>query len=89
MATIDYAAEAELLPTGSMLPNTGRGRRRQPDGYGRFARVADAIRFAIEELQPKVLLHTYLKVDQVRFDSGAIRQLYESAEYPLPRKKAA
>ena len=92
MATFDYAAEAELLPTGSdpeLLPSTGQGRRRQPDGYGRFARAADAIRFAIEELPPKLFLHTYLKVDQVRFDRGGIRRLYESAEYPLPRKKAA
>jgi hypothetical protein len=88
MSTINYSAEAELLPAGS-LPNAGRRRRRQPVGYGRFARAADAIRFAIEELPPKLLLHTYLKIDQVRFDSGEIHQLYESAEYPLPRKKAA
>ena len=88
MASFDYAAEAELLPTGSD-PELLRGRRRQPDGYGRFARAADAIRFAIEELPPKLFLHTYLKVDQVRFDRGGIRRLYESAEYPLPRKKAA
>jgi hypothetical protein len=91
MATFDYAAEAELFPTGSepdLLPTTGRRPWRQPDGYGRFARAADAIRFVIEELPPKLLLDTYLKVDEVRFDGDGIRRLYENPEYPLARRAA-
>jgi len=37
-----------------------------------------------EELPPKLLLDTYLKVDEVRFDGDSIRRLYENPEYPLP-----
>jgi len=42
LATFDYNAEAELFPS--------RGLRGRPVGYRRFARAADAIRFAIEPL---------------------------------------
>jgi hypothetical protein len=51
MAIFDYSTEAELSPTVSeaALFAAGRRRMRQPTGYGRFARAADAIRFAIEE----------------------------------------
>jgi hypothetical protein len=88
MATFDYTTEAELFPTGSateLLPDRTR-RGRQPIGYGRFARAADAIRFAIEELPPNLLLHAHLKVDEEQFDSDEMRRLYESAEYPLVRR---
>jgi len=47
------------------------------------------VRFAIEELPPELLSGAYLEVDEARFDAGGIRKLYDSAEYPLPRKKAA
>jgi hypothetical protein len=30
-----------------------------------------------------------MEVDEVRFDFGAIRRLYESVEYPLARRAAA
>jgi hypothetical protein len=58
MAIFDYSTEAELSPTASgvALIEAGRRRMRQPTGYGRFARAADAIRFAIEELPPELLL---------------------------------
>ena len=90
MAIFDYSAEAELSPTASkvaLLP-TGRRRMRQPTGYGRFARAEDAIRFAIEELPPELLLAAQLKVTEERFDGDGIRRLYESAEYPLARRAA-
>jgi hypothetical protein len=88
MAGFDYSAAAELLPTASaVLParRGRRGRRRQPTGYGRFARAADAIRFAIEELPPRLRLGASLNVDGKRFDGDGIRRLYESAAYPLAR----
>ena len=88
MAAFDYTTKAELLPTGSateLFPNRTR-RGRQPIGYGRFARAADAIRFAIEELPPNLLLRAHLKVDEKQFDGDGMRRLYESAEYPLVRR---
>jgi len=89
MATFNYGAEAELSPTASEVGLlTTRRRMRQPIGYGRFARAADAIRFAIEELPPELLLAAQLKVAEERFNGDGIRRLYESVEYPLARRAA-
>jgi hypothetical protein len=75
----DYSTAAELF---SMKP---RNSRRAPLGYRRFARAADAIRFAIEDLPSQFLTGTYLEVDEVRYQHSEIRSLYESADYPLAR----
>ncbi len=90
MAIFDYSTEAELSPTVSevALFPAGRRRMRHPTGYGRFARAADAIRFAIEELPPELLLAAQMKVAEERFDGDGIRRLYESVEYPLVRRAA-
>src|SRR5882672_11014525 len=82
MAAFDYGTAAELFAARSQKT------RRQSFGYRRFARAADAIRFAIEEIPPALLLGTYLEVDEERFASDGIRRLYESADYPLTRRKA-
>jgi hypothetical protein len=62
-----------------------RNSRRAPLGYRRFAHAADAIRFAIEDLPSQFLTGTYLEVDEVRYQHSEIRNLYESADYPLAR----
>ena len=82
MTMFNYTAEAELFPA--------RNWRSQSRGvaYKRFTHAADAIRFAIEELPPELLLGAYLEVEEERFDGNAIRRLYESLDYPLPRSAA-
>jgi hypothetical protein len=88
----DYGNEAELFDysTAGELDdgNKRRAFRRRPLGYRRFARAADAIRFAIEEMPPQLLVTACLEVDEVRFDSAAIRRLYESDDYPNVRTAA-
>ena len=89
----DYGNEAELFDFGTgAKPDSDDKRqafRRRPLGYRRFARAADAIRFAIEEMPPQLLVSACLEVDEVRFDSAGIRRLYESDDYPNVRTAAA
>jgi hypothetical protein len=79
---VDYDRPAELFPTRF------RKGPRQSLAYRRFARLADAVRFAVEELPAPVLLGTYLEVDEERFDGEAIRRLYDSPDYPLARSSS-
>jgi len=79
----DYEAVAELFPARNRKFN------RQFAAYRRFDSAAEALRFAIEELPPKSLLGACLEVEERRFDSNAMRRLYDSAEFPLARRAAA
>jgi hypothetical protein len=87
---IDYAAEAELFDYATEAElysrSAGRKSRRPPLGYKRFARASDALRFAIEELPPQLLVSTILEVAERRYQSREIRLLYESDDYPLARR---
>ena len=78
--TFDYAALAELYPTRTWKRRAGHLT------YKRFEVAAEAVRFAMEELPSEFLLGTYLEVEEERFNGQQIRQLYESKDYPLPRK---
>ena len=83
MVTFDYNAAAELFP-----PRLRKSPHRQ-FGYRRFARAADAVRFAIEELPPDLLPGAVLEVDGERCCGENIRSLYDSADFPsLPRAAA-
>jgi hypothetical protein len=79
MAECDYTAPAELFA------RKGRGSSTRPVAYHRFDSCAMAIRFAIEELPSDVLFGTVIEVNEERFDSSQIRELYDSDDYPLAR----
>ena len=83
MVTFDYNAAAELFPPRlRKLPH-------QRFGYRRFTRAADAVRFAIEELPPGLLLGAVLEVDGERYGGEDIRRLYDRADFPLLPQAAA
>ena len=75
---IDYSAAAEVY----YMPMRRRGGARQPLGYRRFATAAEAIRFVVEDFPAAHTLSPWMQVGDNRFDSDAIRQLYDSSDYP-------
>jgi len=75
----DYRAKAELFPGKNIKV------RLRAFKYMRFDHAADAIRFAVERLPANILLGAYLEVDEKRYDSRGIRNLYDRAEYPFVR----
>ncbi len=80
MITFDYSGEAELFPPP---------RRKHPHqrfGYRRFALAADAVRFAIEELPPELLIGAILEVDGQRYGGEQNHRLYDSDDFPLLRR---
>jgi len=83
MSGFNYSSGAELFPNKARKPKPSSLR------YRRFERAAEAIRFAIEELPPTLLIGAYLEVDEARFDFEGIRRLYDSEEYPLERRALA
>lgn len=80
MRAFDYGVEAGLFSA------RGLKFRQKSLGYKRFARAADAIRFAVEELPADLLRGCSLEVDEERYVGQAILCLYESVDFPLPRR---
>jgi len=82
VAKFDYSAPAELFPS--------RNRKiKSLVKYRRFDKAADAIRFAMEELPAPLLLGAFIEIDEARLGHQDIRDLYESADYPLKKPALA
>lgn len=67
----------------------GRLSRRYPMAYRRFQTGAEAVRFVMELQSSDKLVGTVVECDDARFGAAEIRLLYESVDYPLPRRQAS
>ena len=73
--SFDYDAPAELF----LSKRVGNTREK----YRRFATAAEAIRYAVEDLQTPKAFGAWLQVGDERFSSSEIQRLYEADDYPL------
>lgn len=80
MSAFDYGMEAGLF--------SYKGPKFRPNslGYKKFARAADAIRFAMETVSSDGLRSCSLEVGDTVYVGAEIRDLYENADYPLLRR---
>jgi hypothetical protein len=76
----DYAMEASLF-----YAKTGNSRQKALT-FRRFAKAAEAIRFAVEELAPKLLQGCSLEVNETHYFGREIRPLYDDQAFPLRRR---
>ena len=81
-AAFNYDAKADLFLCRSSMS------RRGPLQYLPFPRASHAVRFVIEELPSARSAGMSMEVNGGRYDIAGVRGLYDSAEYPLARKKA-
>jgi hypothetical protein len=77
---VNYGAPAELYPA----PNHRRG----PLRYHRFDTLAEAVRFAQEEMPAGERAGALIEADEIRYIGPEIAALYDAAGYPLPRSAA-
>jgi len=82
MTNVDYTASAGLYPCKTV-------RRASRLRYKRFESVAEALRFAIEDMPSSMLRGCVLEVDEARFDGTQMQKLYDADSYPLPRRSPA
>lgn len=87
MSDFDYGVEAGLFSSKGV----GKKPKYQQKSveYRRFAQAAEAIRFAMEDIPSSLLQSCSLEVEEETYVGAAIRGLYESAEFPLPRRGEA
>ena len=76
----DYSAPAELFM------RKRKGGTRQSLGYRRFTTAAEAICFVVEKFPAMRTLGARMQVGDESFDGDEIQRLYESSDYPLPRR---
>ena len=77
----DYLIEASLCYAKSADP------KRKALVFRRFSRAAEAIRFAVEELAPKLLDGCSLEVNEIHYFGREIRPLYDDNVFPLRRRR--
>ena len=80
MNAFDYEASAELYS------GVGVRLRTKSLKFRRFERAAEAIRHVMEDLPSQAMLGCSLEVAETSYVGRAILPLYESPEYPLPRR---
>lgn len=73
---VNYDAAAELFPSGA------HGRV----SYRRFDTLAEALRYAVEELEPRLLGGAFIEAEELRYGAPEIRALYQAQAYPLSRR---
>ena len=78
--SFDYKASAELYPSKSLF------KTRQVK-YQRFSSAAEALKYAMEDMPAELLRGSLLEVGEERYEGAAIKELYESDAYPLPRRQ--
>jgi len=66
---------------GLFAPAAGSGML----AFHRFATLAEAVRFVVEELSPAHQARAFIDVDDHTLGSGQIRELYDHQSYPLQR----
>ena len=80
MDKFEYDAPADLYWSDRQGP------RKRPVMYRGFARSAEAICFAIEQLPPSAQPWAIMEMGDDRIEFAQIRALYDSERYPLIRK---
>jgi len=80
MDTQTYRSEAGLF----FAKNANA--RQKSLNFRKFARAAEAIRFAVEELAPKIFNSCSLEVNGEHYFGREIRPLYDSSDFPLRRR---
>ena len=81
MTDFDYTAPAELF--------IGKGRGSSGGShvtYRQFPTSAEAIKYAVETLEPVSLGSAALVVGEGRYNGAQIRELYAGTTYPFSRK---
>jgi hypothetical protein len=55
--------------------------------FRRFTRASDAIRYAVEDLAPRIFDSCSLEVNELHYFGREIRPLYDSGDFPLRRRQ--